>query len=170
MCFLELPDASSLTRLLAARTACFVPIMVPLPGLPLAPRTERLGVFPVGGRLAFRAEIDLVELKALEPLVDKDFVLFPLPAMALGVILALICPNLLTPEEVVDGGEMGKDVELVTPSLGTVLFDLPLLPKLALLLSLSVPCLDLTDVKLSHLSRDKRLPKYLPVSPFVPRS
>lgn len=172
MCFLGLLDASSLTRLFAARMACFVPMRVPLPAFALAPITERVDVFPLGGRLAVRTlevENDFVALKGLEPLLDKDFVLFPLPTMALGLILALICPNLLTPRVLADGGDRGAEVELVTPSLGTILFDLPLPPRLTLLLSRIIPCLDPIDVKLSHLSREKRLPKYLPLSAFAPR-
>lgn len=172
MCFLGLLDASSLTRLLAARMACFVPMRVPLPAFALAPITDRVDVFPLGGRLVVRTlevENDFVALKGLEPLLDKDFILFPLPTMVLGLILALICPNLLSARVLVDGGERGAEVELVTPSLGTILLDLLLLPRLALLLSLIIPCLDPIDVKLSHLSREKRLPEYLPLSPFAPR-
>lgn len=152
--------------------ACFVPMTVPLPALLLALITERVDDFPLGGRLTVRTletENDFVALKGLEPLLDKDFVLFPLPTMALGLTLALICPNLLNPEVLVDGGDRGAEVELVTPSLGTILLLLPLPARLTLLLSLIIPCLDPIDDKLSHLSREKRLPKYLPLSPFVPR-
>ena len=55
------------------------------------------------------------------------------------------------------------------PRRGIILLDLPVLPKLAPLFSLDSTGLDATEVRLSHRSKDTRLPKYLPVSPLPPR-
>lgn len=170
-CFLELPTANSLTRLLAARIACFVPIIVPFPCLVLELVTERVGGFPVGGRLVFRAAEtarNLVEeLRDFEQVLNKVFPLLPFPTMDLGVILAFICPSLQIP--LVDGGEVavGVDIEQGVPGFGTILADLPVLLILTLLFSLDVIGLEPTEVKLSHLSSDIRLPKCLPLSPFA---
>ena len=75
-----LPVASSLTRLLAALMACFVPMIVPLPGLVLtvAVLVRGADVRPDGGRLALvflvtGAAKDLVEeLRPLELLTDSE--------------------------------------------------------------------------------------------------
>lgn len=86
MCLPDMfPVASSLTRLLAALMACFVPIIVPLPGLLLTAAGARgADVRPDGGRFAFvvlvtGAAKDLVEeLSPLELLVDSERALLPL--------------------------------------------------------------------------------------------
>lgn len=79
------PDASSLTRLFAALIACFVPMIVPLPGLPVMVAVVRgAGVRPDGGRLALvflvaGAANDLVEeLRPFELLADSERALLPL--------------------------------------------------------------------------------------------
>lgn len=161
--FLWLPVASSLTRLLAALLmACLVPMMVPLPGLLLVTAIERAGDFPLGGRLALRAAAvsrDFEEeLRALELLVDSVRAFDPLATRARELALLLTCPNLLVGDG--EDGEVGAgvEVEVGTPSLGIDLLDLPLLPKLAPLFSLDSPGLDPTEVRLSDLSKDIRLP------------
>lgn len=156
--------------------------MVPLPGLPpllplllllLAPATERVGVFPDGGRLALRAaEVarDLVEeLRAFEALADSTFALVPLGLMVRELMPDLMWPSLL-PLVVEDGGEItvGVEDEVGMPRRGTILLDLLVPPKLAPLFSLDRVGLDPTDVRLSHRSRDTKLPKYLPLSPLPP--
>lgn len=81
-----LPVASSLTRLLAALMACFVPIIVPLPGLLLTAAVVVRGadVRPDGGRLALVFLVtgvakDLVEeLRPLELLAESERALLPL--------------------------------------------------------------------------------------------
>lgn len=82
-----LPVASSLTRLLAARMACFVPMIVPLPGLLLTAAVVRgADVRPEGGRLALVFLVtgvakDLVEeLRPFELLADSERALLPLTA------------------------------------------------------------------------------------------
>lgn len=82
-----LPVASSLTRLLAALMACFVPIIVPLPGLLLTAAVVRgADVRPDGGRLALVFLVtgvakDLVEeLRPLELLADSERALLQLTA------------------------------------------------------------------------------------------
>lgn len=98
----------------------------------------------------------------MELLADKVLAFDPLATMALGLTLALSCPNLLVVAKVVEeGGEVAVDVEVVevgTPSFGTDLLDFPLSPKLMPLFSLDRPGLDLTEVRLSLLSKDIRLP------------
>lgn len=83
----RLPVASSLTRLLAALMACFVPMMVPLPGLLLTAAVVRgADVRPDGGRLALVFLVtgvakDLVEeLRPLELLTESERALLPLTA------------------------------------------------------------------------------------------
>lgn len=168
MCLPEaLPDASSLTRLLAARMACLVPMIVPLPGLLLTAVVGRgAEVRPDGGRLALvflvtGAARDLVEeLRPLELLADSERALFPLMAPnALGFTLAFTCPGLLIPPGPPhgDGGEvaMGELDELGIPNLGMDLLDLLLLlPRLAPLFSLLRIGLEPDSDRLSILSRD----------------
>lgn len=81
-----LPVASSLTRLFAALMACFVPIIVPRPGLLLTAVVVRgAAVRPDGGRLALLVFLvtgeakDLVEeLKPFELFADSERALLPL--------------------------------------------------------------------------------------------
>lgn len=82
-----LPVASSITRLLAALMACFVPMMVPLPVLLLTAAVVRgADVRPDGGRLALVFLVmgvakDLVEeLRPLELLTESERALLPLAA------------------------------------------------------------------------------------------
>lgn len=90
------PVASSLTRLLAAFRACFVPMMVPRPGLlPTAAVVRVADVRPDGGRLALVFLVtgvakDLVEeLRPLELLTESERALLPLTAPnALGLTAA----------------------------------------------------------------------------------
>lgn len=141
-------------------------MIVPLPGLPLTPATDRAADFPVGGKLALRAvgaSRDLVEVLMVLVLLAANVLAFdPLETMFLGLTLTLSCPNLLVIAKVVEeGGEVAVDVEVVevgTPSFGTDLLDFPLSPKLMPLFSLDRPGLDLTEVRLSLLSKDIRLP------------
>lgn len=167
----ELPDASSLTRLLAARMACLVPMMVPRPGLLLTGAVARgAEVFPEGGRLALGflvagAARDLVEeLRPFELLADSERALLPLTAPTiLGLTPAFTCPGLPRAPELPhgEGGEvaMGELVELGTPNLGMDLLDLLLLlPRLAPLFSRLRTGLELMKDRLSHLSRDTWLP------------
>lgn len=78
------PVASSLTRLLAALMACFVPIIVPLPGLlPAAAVVRVADVRPDGGRLALvflvtGVDRDLLEeLRPFELFADSERALLP---------------------------------------------------------------------------------------------
>lgn len=147
-CFLWLPVASSLTRLLAALLmACFVPMMVPLPVL--APVTERAGDLPVGGRLVLRpATLSRglgAEVRLLELLVDRVRTFDPPETAVRELLLPLTCPSLLAVAKAPGGTwEEGADVEVVagTPSLGTDLLDLLLPPKVAPLFSLNSSGLD----------------------------
>lgn len=145
-CFLWLPVASSLTRLLAALLmACFVPMMVPLPVL--APVPNRAGDLPVGGRLVFRPATlsrGLGEvLKLLELLVDRVRTFEPPETAARELLLPFTCPSLLvvakTPGET---WEEEAEVEAGTPSRGTDLLDLLLPSKVAPLFSLNSSGLD----------------------------
>lgn len=160
-----LPDASSLTRLLAARMACLVPMMVPRPGLLLTAAVARgAEVLPVGGRLAFGfleagAARDLVEeLRPLELLADNKRALLPLTApTTLGLTLPLTCPGLPRAPVVLhgEGGEvaMAELLEMGKPNLGIGLLGM-LLPRLAPLFSRLRVGLEPTMDMLSHLSRD----------------
>lgn len=160
-----LPVASSLTRLLAALMACFVPIIVPLPGLLLTAAVARgPDVRPEGGRLALvflvtGAAKDLVEeLRPLELLADSERALLQLTAPnALGFTEAFAWPGLLRLPPLGDDGQVaiGELEELGMPNLGMDLLDLPLLlPRLAPLFSLLSAALDPDKERLSHLSRD----------------
>lgn len=86
-----LPVASSLTRLFAALMACFVPMIVPLPGLLVTAAVVRgADVRPDGGRLALvflvvgGAKDFVEELRPLELFADND-----------RALLLLIVPNAL---------------------------------------------------------------------------
>lgn len=160
-----LPVASSLTRLLAALIACFVPIIVPLPGLLLTAAGVRgADVRPDGGRLALVFLVtgvakDLVEeLRPLELLADSDRALLPLTVPnALVFTDALTCPGLLRVPPLGDDGQVaiGELDELGIPNLGMGLPDFPLLlPRLAPLFSLLSAVLEPDKDRLSHLSRD----------------
>lgn len=160
-----LPVASSLTRLLAARIACLVPMIVPRPGLLLTAALARgAEVLPVGGRLALGflvagAARDLVEeLRPLELLADNERALLPLTApSALGLTLLLTCPGLPRAPVVLhgEGGEvaMAELLEMGKPNLGIGLLGM-LLPRLAPLFSRLRVGLEPTMDMLSHLSRD----------------
>lgn len=160
-----LPVASSLTRLFAARMACFVPIIVPLPGLLVTAAADRgADVRPDGGRLALvflvtGAAKDFVEeLRPLELLADSERALLPLAApKALGFTEAFTWPGLLTFPPLGEEGQVaiGELDELGIPNFGMDLLDLLLLlPRLAPLFSLLSAALEPDKDRLSHLSSD----------------
>lgn len=97
-CFLWLPVASWLTRLLATLLmACFVPMIVPLPIL--APAPDRAGDLTVGGRLVVRpATLSRglgEEFRLLELLVDKVRTFDPQEPAPRELLLLLTCPSAL---------------------------------------------------------------------------
>lgn len=165
-CFPDmLPVASSLTRLFAALMACFVPMIVPLPGLLVTAAVVRgADVRPEGGRLALVFLVDgaakdfVEELKPLELLADSERALEPLTAPNdLGFTEAFTCPGLLTfPPLGEDGQEaIGALDELGIPNREMDLLDLLLLlPRLAPLFSLLSAALEPDKDRLSHLSSD----------------
>ena len=116
--------------------ACFVPMMVPLPDL--TPVPGRAGDLPVVGMLVFRpAALSggfREELRLLALLVDSVRTFDPPETAARELLLPFTCSSLdvvaKTPGETWEE-EAGVEVEAGTPSFGTDLLDLLLLPKLA---------------------------------------